>query len=165
MNSQFIGITFIVLPFSPSCWNIRKKVSNHAWISIFVKWSVKLSDLPVFRRGNHRETIISKSIADSYPGSIHPWKDIDVQVHRKHSISGLDKDLDQWVFHPLLFNLMSILLPTQNTKLQKPRSISSVAKPCEKTHFICLKVDRINLLNTYYIFRKTSKIYIIGVYN
>ena len=27
-------------------------------------------------------------------------------------ISGLDKDLDQWVFHPLLFNLMSILLPT-----------------------------------------------------
>ena len=23
--------------------------------------------------------------------------------------SGLDKDLDQWVFHPLLFNLMSIL--------------------------------------------------------
>ena len=24
--------------------------------------------------------------------------------------SGLDKDLDQWVFHPLLFNLMSILL-------------------------------------------------------
>ena len=26
--------------------------------------------------------------------------------------SGLDKDLDQWVFHPLLFNLMSILLHT-----------------------------------------------------
>ena len=24
--------------------------------------------------------------------------------------SGLDKDLDQWVFHPLLFNLKSILL-------------------------------------------------------
>ena len=24
--------------------------------------------------------------------------------------SGLDKDLDQWVFHPQLFNLMSILL-------------------------------------------------------
>ena len=24
--------------------------------------------------------------------------------------SGLDKDLDQWVFHPLLINLMSILL-------------------------------------------------------
>ena len=24
--------------------------------------------------------------------------------------SGLDKNLDQWVFHPLLFNLMSILL-------------------------------------------------------
>ena len=24
--------------------------------------------------------------------------------------SGLDKDLDQWVFLPLLFNLMSILL-------------------------------------------------------
>ena len=24
--------------------------------------------------------------------------------------SGLDKDLDQWVFHTLLFNLMSILL-------------------------------------------------------
>ena len=26
--------------------------------------------------------------------------------------SGLDKDLDQWVFHPLLFNLMSISLTT-----------------------------------------------------
>ena len=38
-----------------------------------MKWSVKLSDLPVFRRGNHRETITSKSIAVSYPGSIHPW--------------------------------------------------------------------------------------------
>ena len=24
--------------------------------------------------------------------------------------SGLDKDLDQWVFHPILFNLMSTLL-------------------------------------------------------
>ena len=26
--------------------------------------------------------------------------------------SGVDKDLDQWVFHPLLFNLIGILLPT-----------------------------------------------------
>ena len=72
MNSHFIGIKLTELPFPPGCWNIRKKVSNHVWISIFVKWSVKLLDLPVFRRGNHRETIISKSIADSYPGSIHP---------------------------------------------------------------------------------------------
>ena len=47
--------------------------------------------------------------------------------------SGLDKDLDQWVFHPLLFNSMSILLPT---KISNCRSISSVAKTCEKTHFI-----------------------------
>ena len=70
-NSQFIGIKFTVLPFPPSCWNIRKKV-HHVWISIFVKWSVNLSDLPVFRRGNHRETTTSKSMAVSYPGSIHP---------------------------------------------------------------------------------------------
>ena len=35
------------------------------------------------------------------------------QIQQKCSqTSGLDKDLDQWVFHPLLFNLMSILLPT-----------------------------------------------------
>ena len=66
-NSQFIGIKFTVLPLPPSCWNMRKKVCVHVWISIFVKWSVKLSDLPVFRRGNHWETIISKSIAVSYP--------------------------------------------------------------------------------------------------
>ena len=66
-NSQFIGIKFTVLPLPPSCWNMRKKVCVHVWISIFVKCSVKLSDLPVFRRGNHWETIISKSIAVSYP--------------------------------------------------------------------------------------------------
>ena len=36
--------------------------------------------------------------------------------------SGLDKDLDQWVFHTLLFNLMSILLHIQNIKLQKMQS-------------------------------------------
>ena len=28
------------------------------------------------------------------------------------SNSGLDKELHQWVFHTLLFNVMSILLPT-----------------------------------------------------
>ena len=36
--------------------------------------------------------------------------------------SGLDKDLDQWVFNPLLFNLRSILLNNsllKNIKLQK----------------------------------------------
>ena len=71
-KSQFIGIKFTVLPFPPKCWNIRKKYPQHVWISIFVKWSVKLSDLPVFRRGNHWETITSKFIAVSYPGSIHP---------------------------------------------------------------------------------------------
>ena len=30
--------------------------------------------------------------------------------------NGLDKDLDQWVFHPLLFNWMSILLHIKNIK-------------------------------------------------
>ena len=67
-NSQFIGIKFTLLPLPPSCLNVGKKVCVHVWISIFVKWSVKLSDLPVFRSGNHWETIISKSIAVSYPG-------------------------------------------------------------------------------------------------
>ena len=76
-NSQFIGIQFTVLPLPTSCWNTRKKVCVHVWISIFVKWPVKLSDLPVFRRGNHWETIISKSIAVSYPGNfmIHALPD------------------------------------------------------------------------------------------
>ena len=68
-NFQFIGIKFIVLPLPPSCWNMREKICLHVWISISVKWSVKLWDLPVFRRGNHWETIISKSIAVSYPGN------------------------------------------------------------------------------------------------
>ena len=34
----------------------------------------------------------------------------DNNMSKKSGISGLDKDLDQWVFQPLLFNLMSILL-------------------------------------------------------
>ena len=29
---------------------------------------------------------------------------------KHYAPTGLDKDLDQWVLHPLLFNLMSILL-------------------------------------------------------
>ena len=33
-----------------------------------------------------------------------------IQLNRSFGTSGLDTDLDQWVFHPLLFNLMSILL-------------------------------------------------------
>ena len=37
--------------------------------------------------------------------------------------SGLDKDLDQWVFYPLLFNLMSILLLLKIFKLQKMQSL------------------------------------------
>ena len=37
--------------------------------------------------------------------------------------SGLDKDLDQWVFHPLLLNSMSILLHILNIKLQKMQSL------------------------------------------
>ena len=37
--------------------------------------------------------------------------------------SGLDKDLDQWVFHPLHLNLMSILLHIKNVRLQKMQSL------------------------------------------
>ena len=36
-------------------------------------------------------------------------KHYDGTKKRAHD-SGLDKDLDEWVFYPLLFNLMSILL-------------------------------------------------------
>ena len=35
---------------------------------------------------------------------------IGYQTENRTNDRGLDKDLDQWVFHPLLFNLMSILL-------------------------------------------------------
>ena len=42
------------------------------------------------------------------------------------SHSGLDKDLVQWVFNPLLFNLMSIFTPY--LKYQ----IAENAKPCKK---------------------------------
>ena len=67
--------------------------------------------------------------------------------------SGLDKDLDQSVFHPLLFDLMSILLPTKNIKLQKMQSL--VKRPN-----ICLiyTKEKLLVLNTCCIFRKTSKI-------
>ena len=34
----------------------------------------------------------------------------DNEVSSFCKVSGLDKDLDQWVVHPLLLNLMSILL-------------------------------------------------------
>ena len=46
----------------------------------------------------------------------------------KLECSGRDKDLDQWVFHPLLFNLMSIYF-TPYLKYQ----IAENAKPCKKT--------------------------------
>ena len=75
------------------------------------------------------------------------------------SISGLDKDLDQWVFHPLLFNLMSILLHISIIKLQKMQSL--VKRPN-----ICLTYFKEKLLvsNTCCVFRKTCKIYKSGVY-
>ena len=68
--------------------------------------------------------------------------------------SGLDKDLDQWVFHPLLFNLMSILLLNQNIKLQKMQSL--VKRPN-----ICLTYfkEKLLVLNTCCVYRKTTKIY------
>ena len=43
--------------------------------------------------------------------------------------SGLDKDLDQWVFYPLLFNLMSY---TPYLKYQ----IAENAKPCKKIKYL-----------------------------
>ena len=73
--------------------------------------------------------------------------------------SGLDKDLDQWVFHPLLFNLMSIFLHIKNIKLQKMQSLVKRPNIC-LTH---LK-EKLLVSNTCCIFRKTSKIYTIGVY-
>ena len=71
-NFQSIGIKFTVLPFPLSCWNIRKKVYPYTYGSRYLLsgHAVKLSDLPVFRRGNHRKTIISKSIVVSYPGNL-----------------------------------------------------------------------------------------------
>ena len=62
--------------------------------------------------------------------------------------SGLNMDLDQWVFYPLLFNLMSILLPT--SKYQ----IAENAKPCKKTQYICLTYfkEKLLVLKTCYIF-------------
>ena len=35
---------------------------------------------------------------------------VEAGFHLKNILSGLDKDMEQWVFHPLLFNLMNILL-------------------------------------------------------
>ena len=46
--------------------------------------------------------------AEKYLNNILTMKDNNMS--KKSGISGLDKDLDQWVFQPLLFNLMSILL-------------------------------------------------------
>ena len=68
--------------------------------------------------------------------------------------SGPDKDLDQWVYYPLLFNLMSILLHMKNIKLQKMQSL--VKRPN-----ICLTYfkEKLLVLNTCCVFRKTSKIY------
>ena len=73
--------------------------------------------------------------------------------------SGLDKDLDQWIFYPLLFNLMSILLHIQNIKLQKMQNLV-------KGPHICLTYLKEKLLvsNTCCVYRKTSKSYTIGVY-
>ena len=49
--------------------------------------------------------------------------DVDIFLCPQHIDSGLDKDLDQWVLHPLLFNLMSISLGIKYIKLQKMQSL------------------------------------------
>ena len=38
------------------------------------------------------------------------YQPLQESVDKMYVHSGLDKDFDQWVFHPLLFNLMCILL-------------------------------------------------------
>ena len=60
----------------------------------------------------------------------------------------------------LLFNLMSILLPTKYIKLKKMQTLQ-----VKRTN-ICLTYfkEKLLVLNTCYIFRKTFKIYTIGVY-
>ena len=63
-NSRFIGIKFTLLPLLE-----HKEKSMRTCMDLNICKVVKLSDLPVFRRGNHWETIISKSIAVSYPGN------------------------------------------------------------------------------------------------
>ena len=55
------------------------------------------------------------------------------------SHSGLDKDWDQWLFHPLLFNFMSILFHIKTIKLQKIQSL--VKRP-----IICLTYFKEKLL-------------------
>ena len=74
-------------------------------------------------------------------------------------LSGLDKDLDQWVFHPLLFNLMSILLHMLNIKLQKMQNLVKRPNICS-TYF----KEKLLVSNSCCVFRKSSKIYTIGVY-
>ena len=49
--------------------------------------------------------------------------DVDIFLCPQHIDSGLDKYLDQWVLHPLLFNLMSISLGIKYIKLQKMQSL------------------------------------------
>ena len=73
--------------------------------------------------------------------------------------SGLDKNLDQWVVHPLLFNLMSISLHISNMKLQKMQSL--VKRPN-----ICLTYFKEKLLvsNTYCILGKLPRFIIQLVY-
>ena len=70
----------------------------------------------------------------------------------RNLFSGLDKDLDQWVFHPLLFHLISILLHIYNIKLQKSQSL--VKRPN-----ICLTYFKEKLLvsNTYCILGKLPR--------
>ena len=59
-----------------------------------------------------------------------------LNFHVHHS--GLDKDLDKWVFHPLLFNLMSFLLHISNIKLQKMQSLVKRPNIC-LTIVACIK--------------------------
>ena len=60
---------------------------------------------------------------------------------------------------PLLFDLMSILLHIYNIKLQKMQSL--VKRPnISLTYF----KEKLLVSNTCSVFRKSSKIYTIGVY-
>ena len=94
--------------------------SMYAYVSIYFSSSIlniimpvvlKRKCLTVFYLGHRKEYVCFDQVFEIGASKVDLKKYFYfVKSFSWGDCSGLDKDLDQWVFHTLLFNLMSILL-------------------------------------------------------
>ena len=80
-------------------------------LNIIMPAVLKIKCLTVFYLGHRKEYVCFDQVFEIGTSKVALQNIfILLRVFTWGDCSGLDKDLDQWVFHTLLFNLMSILL-------------------------------------------------------